>query len=110
LHVFGSLALDVKPASSDYTLTDRNFTLLASPPVGGMTVSLPLASLAKHRVYVIKKVNSSSDFVYINRSGSDTIEGYGGSITLESQWDYNILQSDGVNMWIKLGGAVGLNL
>jgi len=110
LHVFGSLSLDVKTASSDYTLTDRNFTLLASPPVGGMTVSLPLASLAKHRVYVIKKVNSSSDFVYINRSGSDTIEGYGGSITLESQWDYNILQSDGVNMWIKLGGAVGLNL
>jgi hypothetical protein len=110
LHVFGSLSLDVKTASSDYTLTDRNFTLLASPPSTGMTVSLPSASLAKHRVYVIKKVNSTAGFVYVARNGSDTFEGFGGSITLENQWDYYMLQSDGVNMWIKLGGAVGVNL
>jgi hypothetical protein len=110
LHVFGSLSLDVKTASSDYILTDRNFTLLASPPSAGMTVSLPSASLAKHRVYVIKKVNSTAGFVYVARNGSDTFEGFGGSITLENQWDYYMLQSDGVNMWIKLGGAVGLNL
>jgi hypothetical protein len=110
LHVFGSLSLDVKTASSNYTLTDRNFTLLASPPSAGMTVSLPSASLAKHRVYVIKKVNSTAGFVYVARNGSDTFEGFGGSITLENQWDYYMLQSDGVNMWIKLGGAVGLNL
>jgi hypothetical protein len=109
LHVFGSLSLDVKTASSDYILTDRNFTLLASPPSAGMTVSLPSASLAKHRVYVIKKVNLGG-FVYVARNGSDTFEGFGGSITLENQWDYYMLQSDGVNMWIKLGGAVGLNL
>jgi hypothetical protein len=112
LHVFGSLSLDVKTASSNYTLTDRNFTLIAyAPTTGGMTVSLPSASLAKHRLYVIKKADAfTQSFVYISPSGTNTIEGYNGSITLENQWDYNILQSDGVSMWIKLGGAVGLNL
>jgi len=113
LHVFGSLSLDVKTASSDYTLTDRNFTLIAYAPSNnsGMTVSLPQASLAKHRLYVVKKADSfTQSFVFIEPFSGDNIEGYAGSISLENPWDYHMLQSDGQNMWIKLGGAVGLNL
>ena len=109
LHVFGSLSLDVKTASSNYTLTDKNFTLLAYSTSVGMTVSLPQASLAKNRVYVIKRVTTEGQ-VRINPFAGDNIEGYGSYITLDTQWDYNILQSDGAFMWIKLGGAVGLNL
>jgi hypothetical protein len=74
-----------------------------------MTVSLPSASIAKHRVYVIKRI-SDLGIVEIRPNGSDTIEGYNNNITLDNQYDYHMLQSNGSNMWIKLGGAVGINL
>ena len=109
----GSLQLQVTTSSTDISLDDTNFTLIAYPPVGGMTVSLPSANYAPNRLYIIKKDGSSTQsVVYIepNSFNPDTIEGYAGSIELINPWDYNILQSDGVNMWIKLGGAVGINL
>jgi hypothetical protein len=110
---FGSVQFDLKTASTDYTLTQQNFTFVGYPSVTGLTVSLPIAAESPHRLYVIKKDGSSTQsIVYINpnTSAGDTIEGYSGSIELINPWDYNILQSDGVNLWIKLGGAVGLNL
>ena len=108
---FGSVQFDLATSSSNYTLTQDNFTLLAYPTITGMTVSLPTAISSPHRLYVIKKDGSSTQsIVYIDPNVSDTIEGYAGSIELINPWDYNILQSDGVNMWIKLGGAVGINL
>ena len=108
---FGSVQFDLATSSSNYTLTQDNFTLLAYPTITGMTVSLPAAISSPHRLYVIKKDGSSTQsIVYIDPNVSDTIEGYAGSIELINPWDYNILQSDGVNMWIKLGGAVGINL
>ena len=33
-----------------------------------------------------------------------------GSIELVNTWDYLMLQSDGISLWVKFGGAVGLNL
>jgi hypothetical protein len=74
-------------------------------------MKLPFASNAPHRLYVIKKDGSSTQSVVrIDPQSGDEIEGYSGYIELINPWDYNILQSDGVNLWIKLGGAVGLNL
>ena len=108
---FGSVQLDLKTSSTDYELNQNNYTLLTYPTISGMTVSLPTASTAPHRLYVIKKDSSSTQsIVYISPQPVDSIEGYSGSIELINPWDYNILQSDGVNLWIKLGGAVGLNL
>jgi hypothetical protein len=107
----GSLQLQVTTSSTDTSLDDTNFTLIAYPSLGGMTVSLPKAEYAPNRLYIIKKDGSSTQsVVYIDPNVSDTIEGYAGSIELINPWDYNMLQSDGVNMWIKLGGAVGINL
>lgn len=109
----GSLQLQVTTSSTDIFLDDTHFTLITYPSVGGMTVSLPSANYAPNRLYIIKKDGSSTQsVVYIepNSANPDSIDGYTGSITLENPWDYNILQSDGVNMWIKLGGAVGINL
>ena len=109
----GSFALSVTTASSDYLLDETNFTLMTYPPISGMTVSLPRAVLSYGRIYVIKKDGSSTQSVvniYPDVSNGDTIDGYAGSIELINPWDYNILQADGVDNWIKLGGAVGLNL
>ncbi len=112
LHVFGSLSLDLATTSSaTYTLTENNFTLLVYTPNGGATVSLPSATSARHRVYVIKKVDSStSSIVNVRPNAGDNIEGWTGNITLDYPYDYYMLQSNGQNMWIKLGGAGGLNL
>jgi len=113
LCVSGSLALEVITASSNITLATSNFTLLAYAPsnLAGMTVSLPAASLARHRLYVIKKMDASTQsFIFIKPNTGDNIEGITTYITLENPYDYNMLQSDGVSTWIKLGGAVGINL
>jgi hypothetical protein len=111
--VSGALSLQVITASNNITLGTSNFTLLAFAPSSGagMTVSLPSASVARHRMYVIKKMDASTQsFVFIKPNSGDNIEGTTTYITLESPYDYNMLQSDGANTWIKLGGAVGINL
>ena len=113
LCVSGALSLQVITASNNITLGTSNFTLLAFAPSNGagMTVSLPSASVARHRMYVIKKMDASTQsFVFIKPNSGDNIEGTTTYITLESPYDYNMLQSDGANTWIKLGGAVGINL
>ena len=113
----GSFALNIKTASNNISLDYEDFTLIAYPTISGMTVSLPpcepgpISDNMRGRIYVIKKDGSSTQsIVYISPNGNDTIDGYSDSIELINPWDYNILQSDGVNLWIKLGGAVGLNL
>jgi len=79
--------------------------------LAGMTVSLPAASVARHRLYVIKKMDASTQsFVFIKPNTGDNIEGTTTYVTLENPYDYHMLQSDGVSTWIKLGGAVGINL
>jgi hypothetical protein len=112
LHVFGSLSLDLTTTtSSNYTLTENNFTLLVNSPVGGATVSLPASTAARHRIYVIKKIDSSTaSIVKVRPNTGDTIEGYNSFITLDNPYDYYMLQSVGDGSWIKLGGAGGINL
>lgn len=111
LQVYGSLSLDLATTSTDYLLGINNFTLLCYPSISGLTVSLPPAIEAKNRVYVIKKVDlSTQSNVNIYPYPGDNIEGYSDSLILTIPWDYNMLQSDGTNMWIKLGGVIGLNI
>jgi hypothetical protein len=62
-------------------------------------------------MYVIKKAdNNTNRQVKVRPFSGDNIEGWAGNITLDFPYDYYMLQSDGVNMWIKLGGAGGVNL
>jgi hypothetical protein len=113
---FGSLSLSVKTASTtDYPsgldLDNNYFTLIAYPDdPGSLDVCLPQAD-ALGRIYVIKKAGTSTQStVKIYPRGSECIDGYSGYVELINPWDYNMLQADGVDNWIKLGGAVGINL
>ena len=107
----GPLQFNLTTTTSDYTLTQNNFTLLAYPTTAGLTVSLPGATQSLNKLFIIKKDGSpTNSVVYINPVAGDTIEGYSGSIELVNPWDYLMLQSDGINLWLKFGGAVGLNL
>jgi len=116
LRGFGSLALSVKTASNTtyptgVCLDDNFFTLIAYPnDPGSLNVCLPYAD-ALGRLYVIKKAGTSTySTVTVRPRGSDCIDGYSGDIELINPWDYYMLQADGVDNWIKLGGAVGINL
>ena len=113
---FGSLSLSVKTASNTtyptgVCLDDNFFTVIAYPDdPGNLNVCLPFAD-ALGRLYVIKKAGTSTQStVTVRTRGSDCIDGYFGDIELINPWDYYMLQADGVDNWIKLGGAVGLNL
>ena len=113
---FGSLSLSVKTASTtDYPggldLDNNYFTLIAYPDdPGSLDVCLPQAD-ALGRIYVIKKAGTSTySTVKIYPRGSECIDGYAGYVELINPWDYNMLQADGVDNWLKLGGAVGINL
>jgi len=116
LRGFGSLSLSVSTASnttypSGVCLDDNFFTLIAYPDdPGNLNVCLPYAD-ALGRLYVIKKAGTSTySTVTVRTRGSDCIDGYSGDIELINPWDYYMLQADGVDNWIKLGGAVGINL
>lgn len=116
LRGFGSLSLSVTTASnttypSGVCLDDNFFTLIAYPDdPGNLNVCLPYAD-ALGRLYVIKKAGTSTySTVTVRTRGSDCIDGYSGDIELINPWDYYMLQADGVDNWLKLGGAVGINL
>jgi hypothetical protein len=110
-----SLALGIATSSTDGIILDDNyFTLIAYPPEpsGTMNVCLPqVGSYIIGRIYVIKKNGSGTQStVNVCPYGSNCIDGYAGYVELVNPWDYYMLQADGVDNWIKLGGAVGLNL
>ena len=109
----GSVTFNFSTASSDINLDNNHFTLLAFPPEpsGSMSVCLPKSLDISGRLYVIKKNGSSTQStVNVCPWSGDCIDGYAGYVELINPWDYYMLQADGVDNWIKLGGAVGLNL
>lgn len=110
----GSLALSVGTTSTNILLNQNHFTMIAYPPdPGTIDVCLPSAN-AQGRIYIIKKSGSSTQSTVkvcpYSSVGSECIDGYAGYVELINPWDYYMLQADGVDNWIKLGGAVGLNL
>jgi hypothetical protein len=110
-----SLALGIATSSTDGIILDDNyFTLIAYPPQPSGTMNVCLPSVTSYiigRIYVIKKNGSSTQStVNVCPYGTNCIDGYQGYVELINPWDYYMLQADGVDNWIKLGGAVGLNL
>ncbi len=64
-----------------------------------ITVTLPLASSYRDKVYVFKKIDSSGNVVTINRSGSDLIDG-ASSWSLSAQYNAMRIVSNGTNWYI----------
>ena len=60
-------------ASTTATLSD--VVLLANTTAGNVAVTLPLASSATGKVYILKKVSSDANTASFARAGSDTIDG-----------------------------------
>ncbi len=61
--------------TANYTLTKDDKVILADATSGAITMSLPVAALAKNLMFDIKKVDSSSNTVTVDGDGSEEIDG-----------------------------------
>jgi len=93
----------VKAVNQNYAITDSDDIILAS---GNITVTLPAALTATHRLYTIKKMDASN-IISIKTNSSETIDGVnrgsgGNSLELLNQYDEISIISDGQN-WVSIG-------
>jgi len=94
----GSFATGISTKTAAYTIGTGDFTILGNTTSGSFALTLPMASGATGRIYVIKKISSDANVLTIqhNGSGSDKIDG-ASSVTLTSQYSAYTIQSDGTN-------------
>ena len=99
LTVGGSISSGIITKTANYTLGTSDYTVLCNNTSGSISMTLPTASGATGRIYVIKKISPlASNSVVIQRNGStsDLIDG-SSSITITTQYSAYMIQSDGTN-------------
>ena len=90
----------ITSSSQTGTLTLGQSTVLVDASAGEVILTLPLANLAPGKFYNIKKIDvNEGNFVRIQRSGSDTIDGETEQI-ISSQYTTMTIQSNGTNWFI----------
>lgn len=87
--------------STTSTLDATHYYAACDATSGSMTINLPTAAGITSRVYIIKKIDSSSNTVTIDPNSTETIEG-DSTYVLSAQWDYVRLVSNGTN-WEVIG-------
>jgi len=100
LHVSGSFALPLSTQTASYTATSSDHTILCN--AGSMTVTLPAASGASGRVYVIKKISSTAGTITIDPNGTETIDGVATNTSISAQYQSLTVQSNGTS-WFIIG-------
>lgn len=100
LQVAGSLAAVLTALSANTTLSDVHYAVTVDASGGAKTITLPTAVGITGRMYVIKKIDSSSNAVTVDANGSQTIDG-ALTVDLASQYEAMTIISDGAN-WLIL--------
>lgn len=90
----------VTSQSGNYTVADEILGVFGTGGAGGITVTLPAASVSGRLVYVVK-VDGGAGAVTVSRAGADAIEG-GTTVALAAQWDSVLLISDGTATWTRM--------
>lgn len=80
--------------TSSYVATVSDYTIRCNASSGVLTVSLPDATLYVGKLYVIKKIDSSANFVVIDPFGTQTIDG-NLTVSITTQYQSLTLQSNG---------------
>lgn len=81
-----------------YTLTTANVVCLANAASGAITYNLPASSGNTGQRFYIKKTDSSTNTVTINRAGGDTIDGATSQV-IRAQYQCLMLVADGSSSW-----------
>lgn len=92
--VGSSFGASIATVSANTTLDYTYYTVLVDASGGAKTITLPTASTATRRIYVVVKKDASANNVTI----STTV---GGNLTISSQYSGYHVQSDGTN-WYKI--------
>lgn len=98
LSVTGSTAHSIVTKTANYTATASDYTIVCNNS-GAITITLPAASGATGRVYVIKKISGALNNVVIDGNGSETIDG-STTRTLTLQNESAMIQCDGSSWYI----------
>jgi hypothetical protein len=98
LEVMGSLSAKVAIVSSNYSMTDVDFGILANASSGALAVTLPPANTSLGMLAFIKKVDTSTNTVNVVPAGTDLIQGKS-SESLVSAYASLYLISDGSSNW-----------
>lgn len=101
LNVGGSVTLPVKSVTTDYTITDQDFTLYANTQglPSNIYWDLPAASTVTGRVYMIKLTGGNRD-IFVEPNGAEEIDG-DTNYRLRNPTDHIMIQSTG-SEWIIL--------
>jgi hypothetical protein len=68
---------------------------------GDVTITLPSAVGTQGRTYYVKKIDSSMNFVFVQATGVQTIDG-SNIQHLSIQWESMQIVSDGTSGWLKI--------
>lgn len=85
--------------SANYTATSADHTILVDASGAARTITLPAASGASGRIYVIKKTDSSANTVTIDANASETIDGALTQV-ISTQYVALMIQCNGTSWWI----------
>ncbi len=89
----------LRSVSANYTAVDSDYTILVDATGGARTITLPIASKAKNKVYNIKKIDSSTNNVTVDGNGSETIDG-ATTYVIINQYESIMIHSDGTAWFI----------
>ena len=99
VQIAGSLSGKVVTVTTTPYSAGHELTILVDATAGNKTVNLPAGSTALHRLYHVKKIDSSSNTVTIDGNASQTIDGALTKV-LATQYDSITIQCDGTNWHI----------
>ncbi|MDP7420580.1 MAG: hypothetical protein QGH40_01815, partial [bacterium] len=111
LQVAGAIAVAVVTkffSDSPYTATASDSVILVDASGGDVTIILPAANTCPGRMYTVKKIDSGTDSVLIQRSGTDFMEAAGTTdLEFPDQYRYFTVISNGVDGWHIISEGVG---
>lgn len=89
----------IKSISAAYTAKPDDGIILVDTSGGAITVTLPLASGLKTKIFTIKKNTNSANNITVARSGTDTIDEGTSKTVSGTSYEYSRFISDGSNWW-----------
>lgn len=97
-----SIPANVAYVSEDTVLTTANNVVLANASNREITITLPAIASSSYNQFIIKKIDSTENYVFISGSNSETIDG-NSAISLPYRIsDSVILINDGNSNWFIL--------
>mgnify|MGYP001593664978 CR=1 FL=1 len=99
LHTFGSFGMKVRSVSTN-SVAGNEAVISVDASGGDVTITLPTATTITDRTYYIKKIDSTTNTVFVQAFGAQTIDGLNLQ-ALSIQYESMQIVSDGAG-WLKI--------